>query len=377
MSHYDIAVIGGGLAGLSLLYHFERAGKLAGKRVVLVDPERKSAHDRTWSFWEKGAGPFEDIVYHRWDRVTLHNSTRHCTCDLRPYAYKVILSHDFYARVNEVIDRQPAIERRFATAEVLGTDDMGVSFSVDGARHTATHAFSSRPHPLNHREVKQPYLDQHFRGWFVETDEETFDPGQATMMDFRTPQEGETRFLYVLPFTTRRALVEVAIFSNRHLGAGDYDRLIADYIRAHWTRGAYRIYHTEAGNIPMTTYPYPRRDGNLIYIGIGGGAARPSTGYTFYGLQRQLGEMARTWPEVGDLNTWPPRHLLYDATLLSILERDRLPGAEVFVNLFRKNPAPRVLAFLNGESSFGEEVALMTTAPLGAFATSFLGQVLR
>ncbi len=69
-NHYDIAVLGGGLAGLSVLYHLELAGKLKGKRVLLVDAEgRKTAQDRSWSFWEAEPGPFETLVHHQWPLV--------------------------------------------------------------------------------------------------------------------------------------------------------------------------------------------------------------------------------------------------------------------------------------------------------------------
>jgi lycopene beta-cyclase len=376
MSHYDIAVIGGGLAGLSLLYHFERAGKLAGKRVALIDPQRKRGHDRTWSFWEREPGPFEDLVYHRWPRVTVCNARQHRTCVLAPYSYKLIRSTEWYDRVNGVVDDIPGLTRCLATADDIRAGAGGVSFTVAGEACTADWAFSSLPRPLDHREVKAPYLDQHFRGWIIETEDEVFNPEEAALMDFRTPQEGETRFFYVLPFSERRAMVEIAIFSNHHLDPAEYDRLIANYIAAHWTRGDYGIVHTEDGNIPMTTYEFPLREGRLIHIGLGGGAARPSTGYTFYGLQRQLGRMAADFPAVPAVPTWSRKHLLYDATLLRILERGDLPGDEVFVNLFRNNPPARVLAFLNGESSLLDELRLMGTTDIGVFGRTFVGEVL-
>lgn len=372
MNDYDIAVLGGGLAGLSVLYHLERAGKLAGKRVALVDPERKTEHDRTWSFWERGEGPFEDQVYHRWHQVSLANSQKDFTCDLRPYAYKVIMSDDFYAHVNAMLDGIAGLERIEQRAGNLQTNSSGASFEAGGKRLTADTVFSSLPHPLDYREVSAPYLDQHFRGWFIETKEDTFDPGLASLMDFRTPQCDETRFFYVLPFSKRRAMVEIAIFSNNHLAQEEYDRLIGNYIRDHWTRADYRIYHTEGGNIPMTTYDYPRRNGNLIYIGLGGGAARPSTGYTFYGLQRQLMRLADRYPDVSSTTVWPERHQLYDATLLRILQEKKLRGDEVFVNLFENNPPARVLSFLNGESSLVDELRLMGTTPIGVFGGTFL-----
>ncbi len=377
-SDYDIAVIGGGLAGLSLLYHLERAGKLAGQRVLLVDAEgSKSAHDRTWSFWERGAGPFEELVYKRWQRVSLHNFEQHCTCDLRPYAYKVILSDAFYAHVNAVLDRVGGVTRVQGKASELQSASDRASFMLEGRRVTADRVFSSLPYPLDYRKVRQPYLDQHFRGWFVETEEDVFDPEQASLMDFRTPQKGETRFFYVLPFTMRRAMVEIAIFSNDHLTTAGYDELISEYIHTYWTRGAYRVYHTEGGNIPMTTYDYPRQRGCIHYIGLGGGAARPSTGYTFYGLQRQLTRIAADYPNLNSTQVWPEKHRMYDATLLRILEQHKLAGDEVFVNLFRNNPPARVLAFLNGESSLWEELRLMGTTPIGVFGRTFVAEALR
>ncbi|WP_168797608.1 lycopene cyclase family protein [Neolewinella litorea] len=376
MNDYDLAVVGGGLAGLSLLYHFERAGRLHGKRVLLVDPERKTAHDRTWSFWERGEGPFEDIVYHRWNRVALLNATSHCTCDLRPYTYKLIRSTEFYAKVNAVVDGIAGLTHLSARATELQNTPQGASFVADGKTYTAQRVYSSLPRPLDYRQVKEPYLDQHFRGWFVETDTEVFDPALATFMDFRTPQAGETRFFYVLPFTPRRAVVELAIFGNHHLLTEEYDALLRDYIATRWTRDGYRITHTESGNIPMTTYPFPQQDGNLIYIGLGGGAARPSTGYTFYGLQRQLAQMAEDFPAPAVTAPWTRRHLTYDATLLRILQRNELPGDKVFVDLFRRNPPARVLAFLNGESSLLDELRLMATVPVGPFARNFLREVL-
>ncbi len=377
LQSYDIAVLGGGLAGLSLLYHLEKAGKLTGKRVLLVDPEgRKAAHDRSWSFWEVGAGPFEALVYHQWPSVTVSNDKKQLELPLGDFSYKLIRSTEFYAHVNKVIDGNPGIERLPARADNIVAQERGVTFEAQGIAYQADLAFSSLPLHLRPRQIKQPYLDQHFKGWFITTEEDTFDPGQAALMDFRTPQCGESRFFYVLPFSKRKAMIEIAIFSNNHLEPQEYDRLIAEYITAHWTDGGYTIDHTEAGNIPMTTYPFPQRDRDLIYIGMRGGATRPSTGYTFYGLQRQMLRFAAAFPDTSNLSTWSRRHLLYDATLLRILQDGRLPGNELFVDLFDHNPPERVLAFLNGETTIGQELQLMSTTDILTFGKAFVQEAL-
>lgn len=375
-NRYDIAVLGGGLAGLSLLYHLEKAGKLAGKSVLLVDPEgRKSAHDRSWSFWEDGEGPFEELVYHRWPAVSVHNQEKSLDLPLGDFNYKLIRSTEFYEHVNTLLDENQNIERVKARAENVQARGEEVTFSVEGTTVVTGLAFSSLPLHLRPRQISQPYLDQHFRGWFITTNEDTFDPDRAALMDFRTEQHGETRFLYVLPFGKRRAMVEVAIFSNNHLQRQEYDAILEAYIRDHWTAAGYTIDHTEEGNIPMTTYPFSTRDGNLIYIGMRGGATRPSTGYTFYGLQRQLSVLAREFPRLDKLQTWSTRHLLYDDTLLRILRDGQLRGDDLFVDLFAANPPERVLAFLNGETSIAQELRLMSTTNIGVFGKAFVQAV--
>lgn len=377
MKKYDLAVIGGGLAGLSLLYHLQQKGKLQDQRVILIDPQRKQGNDRTWSFWETGQGPFDDIVLQRWNRVTLHNSEADLSCDLGAFTYKLIRSADFYAKTQAAIANVPGLDRRHARATNIRTVAEGVQFEVDGEQMEATHAFSSLPHPLDYQKVRAPYLDQHFRGWYIETEEDTFDPSVATLMDFRTPQHGQTRFFYVLPFSERRAIIEIAIFSNEHLDSEQYDQLLEEYTAEYWTRGGYNIEQTEAGNIPMTTYAFPRREGRLVHIGLGGGDARPSTGYTFYNVQRKMMQIAEAYPFLPNLSPWPERHMLYDATLLRLLQDDVLPGDEIFVNLFRNNPTERVLDFLNGNTSLVQELQLMSTVPLAPFASTFARELFR
>ncbi len=376
--NYDIAILGGGLAGLSVLYHLQRAGKLVGKSVVLVDPEgEKTAHDRSWSFWEATPGPFEELVYHRWPVVTVHDAERNLDCDISPYAYKLIRSTEFYAHVNEVVNEIPGLARITAKAEDIQAVGEKVHFSAEGVEYKANLAFSSLPLHLRPRQIKEPYLDQHFRGWFVETEEDTFDPGRASLMDFRTPQHGEARFFYVMPFSKRRALIEIAIFSNNHLTVSEYDDLLKTYIHKHWTQGSYEVTHTEGGNIPMTTYPFPARDRNLIYIGMRGGATRPSTGYTFLALQRQLISLAQSFPDLKNISPWPTKHILYDATLLRILQNGDLPADTLFVDMFASNPPERVLAFLNGETSFADELSFMWTTDIGLFGRRFVGETVR
>ena len=69
---------------------------------------------------------------------------------------------------------------------------------------------------------KHPLLKQHFIGWFIKTSNPVFNVNCATFMDFSIPQKGNTRFMYVLPFSEREALVEYTLFSSNLLQENEY-----------------------------------------------------------------------------------------------------------------------------------------------------------
>lgn len=378
--HYDYAILGGGGAGLSMLCHLHYQRALEGKQLLIVEPTAKNSHDRTWSFWERGAGPFESLVLHRWKSIGVYSYHNQSDYKLAPLSYKLIRSSDLYRYCDDLIQRLPNVTRINAAAENISAKGNGVSFEAGGESYRASWAFSSIPQPIDFCEIKQPYLDQHFRGWFIRSKTAVFNLDHAHLMDFRTPQHGETRFFYVLPISPFEAMVEIAIFSNNHLAAAEYDQEIENYLNDYWpTLTQYEVYHTEQGVIPMTTYPYATRKGHLIYIGLCGGYARPSSGYTFYNLQKRLGVMAAAFAsngKPGKIKPWPQRHLRYDATLLDLLQNNHLPGDKLFPDLFANNPTSRVLDFLNGETSFMDELKLMRTTNVSAFGKAFFRQLI-
>ena len=134
---------------MSLLYHLERAGKLSGKRVLLVEPAGKKTAPRSYLvlLGIRGRPLRAPYCNHRWSQVSLHNDRNHCTCDLRPYAYKVIFSDAWYAYVNEVIDGVTGLVRSEQRATEPTTSSGHASFKLGDRMVTATTVFSSLPAP--------------------------------------------------------------------------------------------------------------------------------------------------------------------------------------------------------------------------------------
>nr|MBA4168638.1 lycopene cyclase [Chitinophagaceae bacterium] len=85
MDKYDYLIAGSGAAGLSLLMHMIGSGKFTGKRILLVDRAPKNTNDRTWCFWEREAGLFEQVVHKRWNKMWFHDRSAPALHSIAPY----------------------------------------------------------------------------------------------------------------------------------------------------------------------------------------------------------------------------------------------------------------------------------------------------
>ena len=360
---YDLIVFGGGCAGLSLLTRLVRAGWTRDRKVLLVERDAGKSNDRTWCFWEKEPGFFEDIVYKKWEQLTFHDHDFSGTFALAPYTYKLIRGIDFYQYCHHAIN---GIERFTADISDLQVSGSEVQFK-SGDQSILLRCplvFNSIPGAAGSGATMK--LLQHFRGWVVETSEPVFTASVATFMDFRVSQDKGTAFVYVLPFNERRALVEYTLFSGSLLPKEDYESGLRDYLSRILDVREYKIVEEEAGVIPMTNQDFPFYRNGMYHIGTTGGQTKASSGYTFHFIQKQAAQIVRALTEGKELNTvktFPSRFRFYDNTLLYVLYHGKLPGSRIFATLFRKNKVKDILAFLDNESTVLAELKIISSLP--------------
>jgi lycopene beta-cyclase len=56
---YDYIFCGFGLSALVVLEELFDAGLDDGKNILIIDPQSDSKNDKTWCFWEQGAGKWD------------------------------------------------------------------------------------------------------------------------------------------------------------------------------------------------------------------------------------------------------------------------------------------------------------------------------
>jgi lycopene beta-cyclase len=372
---FDYLLAGGGAAGLSLAYHISQEPRLRDKRVVLIEPDAKDQNDRTWSFWSDSPTLFDSIVACEWQQLAFRSPMFEQVFRLQRYRYKMIRGLDFYRFVRTALADSPQFTFVRASVETLANTAEGVEAQTSAGSYSARYAFDSRPPKLDKQPDKYRYLLQHFVGWEIETEQDVFDPATAEFMDFRGPQHQEARFIYVLPFSPRKALVEYTLFSEAPLPKAEYEAAMAEYLRTTLGLTAYDILSEEIGAIPMTDHPLPTSSGpNIINLGTRAGRAKPSTGYAFKRIQEHSQRLVKALALTGK----PPRRAtgdqaqfrLFDTLLLDIMKRRGETTRDIFTELFQRNPFERILAFLDERTSWLDNFRILNSVTPWPFLRS-------
>lgn len=377
---YDYIIAGGGLAGLSLACAMVHSG-LRERRILVVEQVPEKGNDRTWGFWTRRRTRFDAAISHTWERMRVSGEGFDRVLDLGDYRYAVIRGDDFYALARRELEAAPAVRILNGTVERIEDGQERATVIVDGQPIYARWVFDSVPAAPRTEGGEFQWIRMHFRGWEIETERAVFDPRTLTFLDFRTPQLGEMRFFYVLPFTAQRALVEFTVFSRDVLNREAYEQALRDYLGGTLGVTDYRLLSEERGSVLITDDPLRRVLGRRVMaIGARAGRVKPSTGYAFMRVQQDSDEIVQSLLLYGHPFSVPDDPDLYDvldAVMLRVIDSHGDAIKPAFSEMFRRNPVRSILSFLDEQSSPWEALALIASMPTGVFLKAFVQVVAR
>jgi lycopene beta-cyclase len=374
VKHYNYIFAGSGLSALMTVYKMILSEKFLDKTILILDESPKKNNDRTWCFWEKPNHNWEQIVCKKWNSALFANQSSSRNLDLKPYEYNMIRGLDFYNLVLGAIAIQKNIT--FLNEKVLDFKDNGnqVLVVTQNNNYSCNQLFNSIYNKTEvESQTKYPVLQQHFVGWFIKSEQEVFDPETATFMDFSLDQNGNTKFMYVLPTSKTEALLEPTLFSHRHLKLEEYEAEIKKYAQKLGIKN-YQITEKEHGSIPMTSYKFWKNNSkNILNIGTAGGWTKASTGFTFYHTNKKTDELIDFLATESDFRKFhkKSRFWFYDLIFLDVLDKQNELGAAVFSSLLLKGNSELVFKFLNEETSFLEDLKVMWKCPKIPFMKAF------
>lgn len=399
MAPPSLILAGSGLSGLTLALELARRPFFQDKRIVLIDRDDKSRNDRTWCFWAKAGESLPQLAHKTWDQCLFFGERVEKVLDIAPYQYHMIRGLNYYNWAKSILTQCSNVQ--FIQANILEIDaqngivktDSGdyqgewvfnsaqfsaanTRFLIDGAKWDS----SKLPTRLSDPKAPHSFLLQHFKGWLIETPMPAFDPKAMTFMDYRLEQDGNTRFVYVLPFSKTQALVEFTVFSPSLLAEAAYDAALNKYLSEVLNIHDFKVKEEEFGVIPMTDLALPSRgNGRLIHIGTAGGFVKASSGYAFLRTQRKIRAFVDEWERSGV----PEPQILQssrlfqalDSIMLRVLQEGTVSGKQFFSLLFKKLPAPLVFRFLDEDAKWTDILRVLSAPPTWPFFTTALRQL--
>ena len=313
-----------------------------------------------------------------WECIQFVSNAYSRKINLGDYRYKTIRGIDFYRFALEKLSSFQNVEFRQGNISRIIDNEQGAQVMINGTPVSGRWVFDSRfkRTDFHHMPDCHHCMNLHFLGWEIETGQPVFDHSVATFLDFRTPQFGETRFFYLLPFAENRALVEYTLFTKQGYKKKSFVHELEYYIKNKLEANDYKITRTEINSIPITDRVFPRRVGNhVMNIGAKAGLIKPTTGFAFTRVQRDSAAIVNSLINYGNPSRFiyrSSRYRFYDTILLNIMSNQGHQIEGIFTALFEKNDARRIFRFLDEDASFWENIRLISTLPPLMFLKSFL-----
>ena len=366
MTKSNYIILGAGASGLLLAYRMSQDTFFDDKSILIIDKEKNKSNDRTWCYWENGEGEWDELLTKVWPKIFFGSDAHSSTIDISPFNYKMIRSEVFYNSLWNKINLKSNFTFIEDTVDSFTELKKEVQVITKKGNYLCSKLFNSLQNSeAFETQQKYPVIQQHFVGWFVKIKDDEFDDSFATFMDFSLPQEGNTRFMYVLPIDRKTALFEYTLFSKNLLKYSEYEDAIETYLIDRGIKD-FEIIEKEKGSIPMTSFKFSKLNSeHICNIGTAGGWTKASTGYTFRNTSKKTKELASFLKNENDLTKFykKTKYWFYDLIFLDVLANHNEEGAALFSSMFKKANTLTIFRFLDEESTLIEDLKIILSVP--------------
>ena len=356
-------------AGLGAALLAQRLSKTPGIEIVILEASRLPFGEHTWSFHLADVSRsdlqwLEPLIAHRWpgQSVRFRDYERHLSS-----GYASLTS----ASVRDAIGRLPKVTI-ISNAPVAETSPDGVVLKT-GKQIEADCVMDAR----GFRQSNALVLGyQKFVGLEVET-ETPHGISDPVIMDASVNQLDGYRFIYLLPFSPSRLLIEDTRYADGYeQERSTYERAIHDYAS---TRGwkIKEIVRRESGVLPITLAHDAERfwsevPDDVPQVGMRAALFHPTTGYSLPDAVRLANLVADAWPtdsmtlarRIKAMALSRHRHQGFYRLLNRMLFRAAEPHRRHLVlQRFYRLPQPLIERFYAGESTSFDVARILSGKP--------------
>jgi lycopene beta-cyclase len=353
-----VHIIGNGCAALSLA---ARSDELPQHLLTVVTPDGAPvSKDHIWGFWQINsldkAVKLARKKWHFWSIITSEGDAV-MSSDLHAY-------HALQRSKWETDCRQIAKKKGVNFVDQSNLNDTSDAQTLD-----------TRPPfiPINQ-------MFQHFFGWEITAPSGSFNSKTAILMDFRCDQSRGIHFIYILPFSSSKALVESTMFAPKREPDIFFETAIENYLAEYCGVCDFSVMRIEKGGIPLGRIPLGK--GEYIGFGGNGGAIRPSSGYAFAFIQKQILatiQQAKREKEKGNtskiLVIKCPHKLVdlwMDEVFITVLRQRPEIAPKLFLRMANVLDGDEYALFLSGEAGWRIRLKVVMAMPKLVFIKALM-----
>ena len=360
MKIYKAAIIGLGSSGLAVNKIIYGNGS---SDIIAFENEDINKRNNFFGFWlTDWMKPYENIVEKKWDKWSIGDKNENIIQISNKKPYCVI---SFQKWKEYCLDTKNKIE--IINKQVVSYSPFKNYFKI--ITHDNKEYYAEKVYDSTSKKEKKNELIQHFFGINIIANDHTFDDKKLTLMYF-TKENNILHFIYVLPFSHNKALVESTVFSKEVFSEDWYRKRIDAYLTEH---NIIKVEEssTEKGTIPMFFAAEDRNyNPKIINVGIRGGACKPSTGYAFSFLIKQIQLLKKSSKNYVEVHKYLERKM--DKIFINYLKNNNENGKS-FINLAINLNGHEFQSFMMGESSLLTKLKIIKSMP----KLSFIREVFR
>ena len=363
---FDLIILGGGCAGLSLAARLA-ASSSTGFTTLVVESRTHYTNDRTWCFWGGQLSSGEHAVARQWNSMRLTSGAQTVLVDCGQTPYQMLPAETFYGAMISAISQSQNTSIRTGTEVLAAPKKIDRNWRVETSAGVVSGRMvvDTRPH-----QVPAPdgaVLWQSFYGQEIECDRPVFDASCLDLMNFLPADSIGIPFVYVLPVSPTKALVEVTVFSVDPLLPKDLALKLETAVAQRVGDASFRLLRSEHGILPMGMRAMPKNpDLSYVRVGLMAGGARASTGYAFQRIQRWADACAKSIVAgFLPIQHTPDAAILraMDHLFLNVLRSHPERAGALFCALFARADAARLIRFLSGEGTWLDYAAVVAALP--------------
>ena len=354
MKIYKAAIIGLGPSGLAVNKIIYGNTK---EEIIAFENTNIENRNNFFGFWlTDWMKPYEKLIEKKWYKWVISNKNTNIIHKDEQHPYCVI---SFKKWKNYCLDTRNKLDIK--NEKVISYHRINNYFKI--VTEKKNEYFAESIYDSRSNKEKNNELIQHFFGINIITKVNKFDENKLTLMHF-THEQDLLHFIYFLPFSKNKALVESTVFSFKPLDENWYREKINIYLKQCGI-DEYREESFEKGLIPMFfTESKSPKDPNIFNIGIRGGACKPSTGYAFSFLIKQIQLLKNTNKNYVYVHSLLEKKM--DKIFLNYLKKNNEKGSS-FIKLAKNLSGNEFQKFMMGRSSISTKFKIIKSMPKLAF----------